>query len=100
MPKATVEDVRRAYEVAHGYRSTLTRYERAAILNRAAAPLRERTEEASDLITLESGLSKKDSIYEIGRVADVLGFAATRERCATMARCSRATSRRTASAAA
>ncbi|TPQ41876.1 phosphonoacetaldehyde dehydrogenase [Cupriavidus pinatubonensis] len=77
VPKATVEDVRRAYEVAHGYRSTLTRYERAAILNRAAALLRERTEEASDLITLESGLSKKDSIYEIGRVADVLGFAAT-----------------------
>lgn len=30
----------------------------------------------SDLITLESGLCKKDSLYEIGRVADVLGFAA------------------------
>ncbi|AGW94555.1 hypothetical protein N234_31405 [Ralstonia pickettii DTP0602] len=49
----------------------------AAILNRAAALLRERSEEASDLITLESGLSRKDSLYEIGRVADVLGFAAT-----------------------
>ncbi|CAG2152169.1 Phosphonoacetaldehyde dehydrogenase [Cupriavidus yeoncheonensis] len=76
VPKATVADVRRAYDVAQAYRSTLTRYERAAILDRAAALLRERTEEASDLITLESGLSKKDSLYEIGRVADVLGFAA------------------------
>ncbi len=40
VPKATLEDVRRAFEAAHAYRSTLTRYERAAILNRAAALLR------------------------------------------------------------
>ena len=53
-----------------------TRYERAAILQRAAALLRERTEEGSDLITRESGLCKKDSLYEIGRVADVLVFGA------------------------
>ncbi len=76
VPKASVEDVRRAFEVAKAYRPTLTRYERASILNRAAALLRERTEEASDLITMESGLCKKDSLYEIGRVADVLNFAA------------------------
>lgn len=76
VPKASVEDVRRAFEAAQAYRSTLTRYERAGILNRAAALLRERTEEASDLITMESGLCKKDSLYEIGRVADVLNFAA------------------------
>lgn len=76
VPMASVEDVRQAFAVARAYRSTLTRFERAAILNRAAALLRERVEEASDLITLESGLCKKDSLYEIGRVADVLGFAA------------------------
>lgn len=76
VPKASLEDVRHAFAVARAYRSTLTRFERAAILNRAAALLRERVEEASDLITLESGLCKKDSLYEIGRVADVLGFAA------------------------
>ena len=74
---ATLEQVRRAYEIAQAYVPRLSRYERAAILNRAAAILRERTEEASDLITAESGLSKKDSLYEIGRVADVLGFGAT-----------------------
>ena len=49
-------------------------YERSAILNRAALLLRERADEASDIITCESGLSKKDSLYEIGRVADVLNF--------------------------
>jgi len=76
VPKATIEDVRQAYAVAQAYRSTLTRFERANILNKAAALLRQRTEEASDLITAESGLSKKDSVYEIGRVADVLGFSA------------------------
>jgi len=74
---ASLEQVRRAMEIAKSYKPTLSRYERAAILQRAAALLRERTEEASDLITRESGLSKQDSLYEIGRVADVLGFGAS-----------------------
>ncbi len=73
---ATLEQVRRAYEIAHAYVPRLSRYERSAILNRAALLLRARTDEASTLITSESGLSKKDSIYEIGRVADVLNFGA------------------------
>ena len=74
---ASVEQVQRAIGIGHAYRSTLTRYERAAILQRAAALLRERTEEAASLITRESGLCLKDSRYEIGRVADVLGFGAS-----------------------
>ncbi|MBV7427181.1 MULTISPECIES: phosphonoacetaldehyde dehydrogenase [unclassified Acidovorax] len=73
---ASVEDVRRAMDIAHAYVPTLSRYERSAILNRAAALLRERTDEASNIITAESGLCKKDSTYEIGRVADVLNFGA------------------------
>lgn len=73
---ASLDDVRSAMTIAHGYRATLTRYERAAILQKAAAQLRARDQEASDLITLESGLSKKDSYYEIGRVCDVLSFGA------------------------
>ncbi|MGU7813194.1 phosphonoacetaldehyde dehydrogenase [Burkholderia sp. AW49-1] len=76
VPLASVDDVRAAFDYAMAYRPALTRYERSQILERAAALLRERTEEASDLITLESGLSKRDSCYEIGRVADVLKFAA------------------------
>ncbi|MFP3504509.1 phosphonoacetaldehyde dehydrogenase [Burkholderia sp. SIMBA_062] len=75
-PLASVDDVRAAFDYAMAYRPALTRYERSQILERAAALLRERTEGASDLITLESGLSKQDSRYEIGRVADVLKFAA------------------------
>ena len=77
VPKATVEDVRRAFKVAGDYKATLTRYGRATIMQKAADKLRQRVEEASDLITLESGLSKKDSIYEVGRVCDVLLFGAT-----------------------
>ncbi|MFM0303787.1 phosphonoacetaldehyde dehydrogenase [Paraburkholderia sediminicola] len=76
VPKASVDDVRLAYEVALRYRPTLTRFERASILNRAAELLRSRTEEAAALITLESGLCLKDSRYEIGRVADVFNFSA------------------------
>lgn len=75
-PLATIDQVREAYRVAHAYRPRLTRYERSAILQRAAVLLRERTEEASRLITAESGLCRKDSRYEVGRVADVLVFSA------------------------
>ncbi|GAB3626588.1 DeoR family transcriptional regulator [Pandoraea terrae] len=77
VPKASLDDVRRAFTIAKQYRSKLTRFERANVLNKAAAILRERTAEAAAIITMESGLCKKDAVYEIGRVADVLGFAAT-----------------------
>ena len=76
VPKATLDDVRRAFAIAQAYRPRLTRFERANILNKAAAMVRERTEVLSDLITAESGLCKKDSLYEIGRVSDVLVFGA------------------------
>jgi putative phosphonoacetaldehyde dehydrogenase len=76
VPKASVEDVRRAFATAHAYKPTLTRYQRAEALRRAATLLRERVEPASDLITRESGLCKKDSLYEVGRVCDVLEFSA------------------------
>lgn len=76
VPKATVEDVRRAFAAARGYQPKLTRYERAAIMQQAAALLRSRVEHASNLITHESGLAKKDSVYEVGRVCDVFTFSA------------------------
>lgn len=76
VPLATLDDVRRAYHIARSYQATLTRYERSSILQKASALLRARAEEASTLITLESGLCRKDSMYEIGRVADVLVFGA------------------------
>jgi putative phosphonoacetaldehyde dehydrogenase len=76
VPKATLEEVRRALAVAQGWRATLSRAERAAILNRAAAAVRARSDEIAALITAESGLALKDSRYEAGRVADVLMFGA------------------------
>ncbi|HZZ10428.1 MAG TPA: phosphonoacetaldehyde dehydrogenase [Paraburkholderia sp.] len=76
VPKASVDDVRMAYDAAMRYKPTLSRFERASILDRAAQLLRSRTEEAAALITLESGLCMKDSRYEIGRVADVFNFSA------------------------
>jgi len=76
VPKATIEDVRRAFEIARAYQPTLTRYERHRILLKAADIVVARTEEISDLITDEAGLCKKDSRYEAGRVRDVLVFGA------------------------
>ena len=76
VPRATVDDVRAAFAAAAKYKPTLTRYQRAQVMQKAAELLRGRLAQASDLITKESGLSKKDSIYEVGRVCDVFTFAA------------------------
>ncbi|MES2632543.1 MAG: phosphonoacetaldehyde dehydrogenase [Pseudomonadota bacterium] len=76
VPKATLEEVKSAFEIAHAFQPKLTRYERAAILNKAAAIIRERLDDISQLITAESGLCVKDSLYEAGRVSDVLLFGA------------------------
>ncbi len=75
VPMATVDDVRAAIAAARAYKPTLTRYERSQICLRTAALLRERIQVISDLITAESGLSKKDSLYEVGRACDVFTFA-------------------------
>ena len=77
VPRATVAEVREAFAAARAYKPTLTRYQRASIMQKAAELLRGRVAQASDLITRESGLSKKDSIYEVGRVCDVFTFAAS-----------------------
>src|SRR4051812_6230232 len=77
VPLASVDDVREAFRIGHAYRSTLSRYERASILQRACALLRARADEGAAIITMESGLCRKDALYEIGRVADVLPFGAT-----------------------
>ncbi len=76
VPKATLAQVREAFAAAHAYKPTLTRFERANILNKAAAIVRARTGEIAALITAECGLCLKDSSYEAGRVADVLMFSA------------------------
>src|SRR4051812_28358026 len=57
VPKATVDEVRRAFAIARGYRAKLSRFERASILDRAAGSVRARTGEIAALISAESGLS-------------------------------------------
>jgi putative phosphonoacetaldehyde dehydrogenase len=76
VPKATVEDVKRAFHIARQYKPTLTRYERYKILMRAGEIIASRRDSIARLITLESGLCLKDSTYEVGRASDVLLFAA------------------------
>ncbi len=76
VPKASVDEVRRAFEIARNYKARLTRFERSNILNQAAALVRERTASIAALISAESGISMKDAVYEAGRVADVLMFGA------------------------
>lgn len=75
VPCGTSEHAKEAFEIAANYKSTLSRYERQQILFKIGELLVERKEEISDLITLESGLCKKDSLYEVGRAYDVYTLA-------------------------
>ena len=76
VPKATLEEVRQAFAIAHAYKPRLSRFERSNILNKTAALVRARTAQIAALISAESGLGLKDATYEVGRVADVLVFGA------------------------
>jgi acyl-CoA reductase-like NAD-dependent aldehyde dehydrogenase len=75
VPAGTAEHAREAFEIAANYRSRLTRYERQQILLKAADLVWERRDTISDTITLELGISKKDSLYECGRARDVFSLA-------------------------
>jgi len=76
VPAGTADDVKRAFKIAGEYTPTLTRYQRQEILFTTAKKLVERRDEISDLITAELGISKKDSLYEVGRAYDVFSLAA------------------------
>lgn len=76
VPAARPEHVRSAFAQARAFKAKLTRYERQQILQRTAEILRDRKEEFARLITAESGLCWKDSLYEASRAYDVWSFAA------------------------
>jgi phosphonoacetaldehyde dehydrogenase len=76
VPAARPEHVREAFAGARAFKARLTRYERQQILQRTAEMLRDRKEEFARLITAESGLCWKDSLYEASRAYDVWSFAA------------------------
>jgi aldehyde dehydrogenase (NAD+) len=76
VPQATLDDVRRAIAAARAYRARLTRHERYRILMRAGEIIASQRDDIARLISLESGLCLKDTLYEVGRASDVLLFAA------------------------
>ena len=76
VPAGTTEHARKALDIAANYQPKLTRYERQKILQTAAEVLVKRKEEISDIITLELGISKQDSLYEVGRAFDVFSLTA------------------------
>jgi aldehyde dehydrogenase (NAD+) len=76
VPLATVAQVREALRIAKNHRSKLTRHDRYRILMRAGELIAARRDEIARLITLESGLALRDTLYEVGRASDVLLFAA------------------------
>ncbi|UVC09479.1 phosphonoacetaldehyde dehydrogenase [Rhizobium sp. TH2] len=71
VPAGTAEHARQAFDIAANFKSKLTRYERQRILLRTAELLDARKQEISDLVTFELGISKQDSLYEVGRAFDV-----------------------------
>ena len=75
VPRASRDQVAGAFRIAADYKAKLTRYERQQILLKTASLLNQRRDEISDLITAECGLSKKDSLYEVGRAFDVFTLA-------------------------
>jgi putative phosphonoacetaldehyde dehydrogenase len=75
VPAGRAEHVRAAFAKAAAYKPKLTRYERQQILLRTAELLRARKEDFARIITAESGLCWKDSLYEAGRAYDVYSFA-------------------------
>ncbi len=59
-----------------GGKNPLSRYERHAILRKAADLLAENREELAKLICRETGLCMRETMYETGRSSDVMEFAA------------------------
>ena len=75
VPAGGAEHARRAFAIAAGYQPKLTRYERQRILIRTAELIDARRDTISDLVTLELGISRQDSLYEVGRAFDVFTLA-------------------------
>jgi phosphonoacetaldehyde dehydrogenase len=75
IPAGRAQHAAQAFAIAAAFKPKLTRYERQQILFRTAELLRARKDELSRLITLELGLSLKDSAYECGRAYDVFSLA-------------------------
>jgi phosphonoacetaldehyde dehydrogenase len=76
VPLLAPEVIAEALDAGAAYRDTLTRHERAGILERVAARIAASADELAALITAESGLTLRDTHYEVRRATDVFRFAA------------------------
>ena len=76
VPAGNAEHAKQALDIAANFTPKLTRYERQKILQNTAELLVKRKNEISDMITMELGLSKQDSLYEVGRAFDVFSLTA------------------------
>ena len=76
VPEGRAEHANKALEIAANYVPKLTRYERQKILQNTAEELVRRKDEISNVISYELGISKKDSLYEVGRAFDVFSLTA------------------------
>ena len=76
VPAGNAEHAKKALDIAANYTPKLTRYERQKILQKTAEKLVAKKEEISDVITYELGISKQDSLYEVGRAFDVFSLTA------------------------
>jgi acyl-CoA reductase-like NAD-dependent aldehyde dehydrogenase len=74
VPAATREQVSEAFRIGSNYQPKLTRYERQQILQKTAELLVKNKDEISNIITEELGISKQDSLYEVGRAFDVFSL--------------------------
>ena len=75
VPAGGAAHAAKAFEIAAGYKSKLTRYERQKILLRTAGLIGERREQLAYWLTLELGISQQHALYEAGRACDVFTFA-------------------------
>jgi phosphonoacetaldehyde dehydrogenase len=75
VPAGTAAHAAQAFAIAAAYKPKLTRYERQQILFRTAELIRAKKDELSRVLTLELGISMKDSAYECGRAYDVFSLA-------------------------
>ena len=76
VPMGQAEHAKTALDIAAKYTPKLTRYERQKILQNTAEELIKRKDEISDVISYELGISKQDSLYEVGRAFDVFSLTA------------------------
>ena len=76
VPHMGLDQVKEAIDAIYEYEPTLTAYERSEILRGTAAEITARKEELGYGISLESGMSLKDSAKEVGRGVNLIIVAA------------------------